>query len=45
MKDEKAEKEQKCLVIIPGTFAVCGEMYGDKRQYCSDKCYKESLGK
>lgn len=37
-------QEQECLNVIPGTFIMCGEGYGEERQYCSDKCYKEARG-
>lgn len=33
---------RKCLEIIPGTFAVCGELYGDKPQYCSKFCLEKA---
>lgn len=30
---------EDCLIMIPNTFIVCGEQYGDQKQYCSKACY------
>lgn len=43
-EETRAQKGQECLVIIPGTFAVCGELYGDRRQYCSKHCLEKAEG-
>lgn len=43
-KCDPYEAPQECLEIIPGTFAVCGELYGDQRQYCSKQCLEKAKG-
>lgn len=39
---ENTDTLEVCLEIVPGTFIVCGEGYGDERQYCSQYCYKKA---
>lgn len=44
--EEKIDKYHAlCKEIIPGTFIVCGEGYGNEKQYCSQACLnKAKLG-
>lgn len=41
-EEVRDKRTQQCLEIIPNTFAVCGEYYGDQQQFCSDYCLKKS---
>lgn len=40
----RTEAVQECLIMIPNTFAVCGELYGDRPQYCSTTCWEKAEG-
>jgi len=34
-----------CDLVIPGTFIMCGEGFGNEKQFCSEACYLKSKGK
>lgn len=42
---DQIEEAQICAEVIPGTFIMCGEGFGDERQYCSTACWKKAQGK
>ncbi len=33
--------EELCSMVIPGTFIMCGEGFGNERQYCSKACMEK----
>lgn len=42
---KKVIESEICSQVIPGTFIMCGEGFGNERQYCSNYCFNKAKGK